>query len=87
MTDGDLCPVEFVEFRHDKPAVPATFFKLVVVPFLFVVEAETCAGRTSVEKVNVFTLVCAESLQPVKSLLKSCNHLNMFTVAASGVLT
>lgn len=46
VTDGDFCPVEFVYFRHDKAAVPATFFKLVVVPFLFVVEAETCAGRT-----------------------------------------
>lgn len=75
MTHGDFCPVEFVEFRHDKPAVLATSFKIVV-PFVFVVEAGTCAGRTSVKKVNVFTLVCAESLQPVFKTMQSSEYVH-----------
>lgn len=35
MTDGD-----FIEFRHDKSAVLATFFKVVVVAFYI-----CCGGR------------------------------------------
>lgn len=72
--------LNFVDFRHDKPAALATFFKLVVVPFLFVVEAETCAGRTSVKKVNVFTLVCAESLQSVFKIVQSSEYVHCGSV-------
>lgn len=80
MTDGTFCPVEFVEFRHDKPAVLATFFLIVAVPFLFVVEPGRCAGRTSVKKVNVFTLVCAESPQPVFKLSQSSEYVHWGSV-------
>lgn len=61
MTDGD-----FIEFRNMiNLQYWQLFSKLLLLPFIFVVEAGTCAGRTSVKKVNVFTLMCAESLQPV----------------------